>query len=96
VTTTPSGTSQDNITTADSSITNATYSSSAYNRDITWTVGLNDGNVTGGIRCFYFITGMGAYQCRIGATSGDATLPKDNTKVWTWVANLAWANATIP
>lgn len=96
VTSTPSGTSQDNIGSANSSVAAATYSSDTYNRDITWTVGLNDGNVTGGIRCFYFITGMGTFQCRIGATSGDATLDKDATKVWTWVCNLAWANATIP
>lgn len=96
VTSTPTGSSQDNIATTNSSAANATYSNGTYNRDITWTVGLNDGNVTGGIRCFYFITGMGSFQCRIGATSGDATVGKNNTKVWTWVSNLAWANATIP
>lgn len=96
VTATPTGSSQDNITDSASSAANATYSNGTYNRDITWTCALTDGNVSGGIRCFYYITGMGAFQVQLAATSGGATLSKDNTKVWTWVSNLAWANATIP
>lgn len=90
-TSTPTGTSTDAILTSGASISAATYSNGTYNRDVSLVVGLNEGNVTGGIKALMFYSGMGSYQIAF-----NNPVPKDNTKVWTFVTNLAWARATIP
>ena len=45
----------------------------------------------GGVGAMVFNTGLGSYQIAF-----DPVIPKDATKVWTFVSNLAWARATIP
>lgn len=91
VTSTPTGTSQDFLGTGGCSISAATYSNGTYNRNVTLTIGLSEGNTTGGIKALLFYTKFATYQI-----SFDTVVAKDNTKVMTFVTNLAWARATIP
>lgn len=87
----PSSPSGSAATSEHSSISAATYSTDTYARDVSLTIGLEDGNASGGVGAIRFHTGMGSYQM-----SFDPVVPKDSTKVWTFVQNLAWARATIP
>lgn len=91
VTSEPSNPSGSAATSADSSISAATYSSGTFTRNISLEIGLNDGNASGGVGAMRFHTGMGTYQIAF-----DPVVPKDATKVWTFVTNLLWARATIP
>lgn len=90
-TSTPTGSSQDGLNTSTSSVAAATYSNGTYARDVSLIVGLEDGNVTGGVKALMFYSGMGAYQVLF-----NNPVPKDATKVWTFVTNFAWTRATIP
>lgn len=90
VTANPSATLSGNITSSNSGAANATYNTGTYNRDVTYTLGLTAGNLTGGIKAYLFLTGFGGYQILL-----DAAIPKDATKVLTLVANIAWTRATI-
>lgn len=75
----------------DTSSSQDTYSNGTYNRDVQLIVGIDDGNVPGGVGSIEFWTGLGSYQM-----SFDPVVPKDATKVWTLTQNLAWTRATIP
>jgi len=86
VTSAPSG-SSDNIP---GTASYATYSAGTFSRDVTLTIGLTDANLTGGVGALLFGTGLGAYQM-----SFSPAVPKDATKVWTWVCNLAWTRASL-
>lgn len=88
----PTAGSSDNIQNTDGSSTSASsYSNGTYARNITLSIGLGDGNTSGGIKALMFYTQMGAYQI-----SFNPIVPKDNTKVWNFITNLAWSRATIP
>jgi hypothetical protein len=93
----PTGSSQDILAKGSgTTVSYETYSDDTFERDITFTMGLAEANVTGGIAAMHLRTGFGDYQISLAATSGGAPLPKDDTKVWTFVLNLAWTRATIP
>jgi hypothetical protein len=67
------------------------YSGGSYNRNITYNVGLSDGNVSGGIGAMQFFSTLGAYQILF-----DPVIAKDSSKVLDIVLNYAWTRATIP
>lgn len=67
------------------------YSGGSYSRNISYNVGLSDGNVSGGIGAMQFFSTLGAYQILFSPV-----IAKDATKVLDIVLNYAWARATIP
>jgi hypothetical protein len=92
VTSTPTGTSSDPIATSSGSAWSAaSYSNGTFTRDISLTIDPTDGNPTGGVKALMFFTGLGAYQIVF-----DPVVPKDASKQWVFVTNLAWTRATIP
>lgn len=81
ITSQPSG-----VTSPGNSIVAAAYSSNSKQQDGTATIGLNEGNLAGGIKSLLFATDLGAYQ-----TSFTPPIPKDNTKVLTLSFRFGWA-----
>ena len=80
---TPSGTS------GTLSITALAYSSGSYTRAATVSAGLNDYNLSGGIRSIWtyaYYSGIGSYQIQF-----DPAIPKDNTKVLSLTIQHSWA-----
>lgn len=80
----PSGTSGYNIT-----ATPLAYSSGSYARAATVSAGLNDGNLSGGIRSIVissYAGGASRYQIQF-----DPAIPKDNTKVLSLTIQHTWA-----
>lgn len=67
-------------------ITNAAYSNNSLVQDATLSWGLDQGNLTGGIKSIYYQTGVGVYQ-----TSFDPPIPKDNTMVLSIPFRVGWA-----
>lgn len=67
------------------------YSSTTYNKNITYTAGLNNANVTGGIGGAYFKTKYSQYQAIFVPV-----IPKNATKELSITLNYAWARAAIP
>lgn len=86
--TSPSGSA---ASTEHSSVSVGSYSTDSFTRDIILTIGLDDGNASGGVGAIRFHTGMGTYQM-----SFSPVVPKTNTKVWSFEQTLTWARATIP
>ena len=78
----PSGTSR-NL-----SVTNLAYSSGSYARAATVSAGLNDSNLSGGIRSILIFSyaGSGNYQIQF-----NPAIPKDNTKVLSLTIQHTWA-----
>ena len=73
------------------SVTTLAYSSGSYTRATTVSAGLNDSNLSGGIRSIlitsYFVgTGAGRYQIQF-----NPAIPKDNTKVLSLTIQHTWA-----
>lgn len=84
VTASPSGTSSNS-----SSLSLASYSSSSYYRDLTITYGLNNGNLAGGILATVFtMNSNSGQQYQMGF---DVAIPKDSTKILTFVHRFSWA-----
>ena len=79
---TPSGTS------GTLSATLLAYSSGSYTRATTVSAGLNDSNLSGGIRSILIssYSGVGSYQIQF-----DPAIPKDNTKVLSLTIQHSWA-----
>lgn len=71
------------------------YSPGSYSRDFGDTVGLDSGNNVGGIRTIAYELGSNATQ-HMGhmQTQFTPTIPKDNTKVFTFVCRHIWARGT--
>lgn len=67
-------------------ISNLAYANNSLQQDATLSWGLDQGNVSGGIRSVYYQTGVGAYQ-----TQFDPPIPKDNTKVLSVTFRVGWA-----
>ena len=79
----PSGTS------GSLSVTPLAYSSGSYTRAATVSAGLNQSNLSGGIRSILIrsaATGIGGYQIQF-----DPAIPKDDTKVLTLTIRHTWA-----
>lgn len=94
VTSEPSGGNNIGSGTTDVSISLESYTTDAFERDVTFEFGLNSMNATGtpdGCLCIMVHTALGAYQIAY-----NNVVPKDNTKVWHVPLNLAWARKTIP
>lgn len=76
-------------------ITNLEYSNNSLRQDATFNWGLDQGNVTGGIRSIYYQTGVGAYQTSftlpVARGDGSTTINKDNTKVLSIGFRVGWA-----
>ena len=89
----PSGASASAINS--SAINNLAYSNNSLRQDATITYGLDQGNLTGGIRSIYYQTSMGAYQTQFTRTTprldGTTTIDKDNTKVLSVSFRVGWA-----
>ena len=82
---TPSGTS------GALSVTPLAYSSGSYTRAVTVSAGLNDSNLSGGIRSILIYpsssnAGVGSYQIQF-----NPAIPKDNTKVLSLTIQHTWA-----
>lgn len=69
---------------------NNTYSAGTYTRGVGVTVGLGEGNLSGGVAGILAFTYMGAYQMLLASA-----IPKDNTKILTLNLDLSWTRATI-
>lgn len=85
ITASPSGTSADI-----SDCVSATYSNNSLQRTGTTTVGLSQGNLSGGIGALLIPTALGTYQ--IGFSP---PIPKDATKVLTLGLTLSWNRMVI-
>lgn len=76
-------------TNSSGTFTGNTYVNGTFYRDFTATFPINQGNLSGGIKCivFYWTSNGGmSFQCQFSAA-----IPKDNTKVLTLNIRLAWA-----
>lgn len=78
---TPSG-----VSSSTASIANTAYSNNSLRRDATLSWGLNDGNLSGGIKSILYQTSVGMYQ-----TSFTPAIPKDSTKVLSLGVRVGWA-----
>lgn len=65
---------------------NVAYVDGNYYKDITFSLGINDGNVSGGIKACSFQTCLGHYQA-----SFTPVLEKDNTKTLSLTFRVSWA-----
>lgn len=65
---------------------NVAYVDGNYYKDITFSLGINDGNVSGGIKACSFQTRLGHYQA-----SFTPVLEKDNTKTLSLTFRVSWA-----
>jgi hypothetical protein len=74
------------VATYNASISNLAYSNNSLYQDATLNWGLDQGNVSGGIRSVRYQTGAGCYQ-----TQFDPPIPKDNTKVLAVSFRVGWA-----
>jgi hypothetical protein len=83
------------LTNADASTEKASYSVDTFNRDLTLIMGLNSANIVGGIAALQIYFGLGEYQWTLDKTTGGGPVLKDNTKVWVYNTNMAWARAVI-
>lgn len=81
ITAAPSGQSAFNA-----SINNLAYSNNSLRQDATLSWGLDQGNVSGGIRSVYYQTSVGAYQ-----TQFDPPIPKTNVDVVSVSFRVGWA-----
>jgi hypothetical protein len=81
VTGTPSGTT---ASTSNATVLDA-YANNSYERTGTITIGLNDCNVTGGIKSMVFGTNYICYQMEFSSK-----IPKDATKVMTLSGKATW------
>jgi hypothetical protein len=92
VTSTPTGGSTNVVSQSDGSAWSAaSYSNGTFARDVSLTIDPSDANTTGGVKALMFYTGLGTYQILF-----DPIIPKDASKQWVFVTNLAWTRATIP
>lgn len=88
ITSTPSGT---NVNIGNGVM--SAYSNNSLERAATWTAGLAQGNVAGGIKSissFWSTSQIAGFQCEF-----TPVIPKDNTKVLTLAFKVAWARRTI-
>jgi hypothetical protein len=74
----------------------STYSTDSFTMDTTWSFGLTDANVSGGVVTLLISTGQGAYQLSFDLSSGSGGVPKDGTKVASYTHTIAWGRASIP
>jgi hypothetical protein len=79
----PSGTSGNTV----ASQTNAAYGNNNLYRDTTITWGLNDGNLSGGIKS----VSVGLFTCAQFQVQFNPVLDKTSVKVLTLTIRLAWA-----
>lgn len=69
--------------------TYSTYTAGTFYRDLAIYWDLNNGNVTGGIRCIYLDAGS-RWQIQYSKTSDSSAIPKDATKRLTLNVRLSW------
>jgi hypothetical protein len=81
ITSSPSGTSLGSL-----SISNASYSNNSLERAGTMALGLNQGNLSGGIRSWSFATSVGSYQMQF-----TPAIAKNNTRTLSLTAKVSWA-----
>jgi hypothetical protein len=74
--------------------TNEAYFAASLRQDSVFSWGLDQGNVTGGIRSVYYQTSVGAYQTQFTLPTprgdGTVTIPKDNNKVLSISFRVGW------
>jgi hypothetical protein len=66
--------------------TNSTYVSNSFQRNGTLALGLNEGNIAGGIKCLGFQTLIGGFQVQF-----TPNIMKDATKLLTFNLRVSWA-----
>lgn len=69
--------------------TYSTYTAGTFYRDLAIYWDLNNGNVTGGIRCIYLDAGS-RWQIQYSKTSDSSAIPKDATKRLTLNVRFSW------
>jgi hypothetical protein len=74
-----------------SAFSTGTYSADSFTQNVTFSGGLNDGNLTGGIGVFRLRTNLGHIQFSL-----IPVLAKDNTKVFDITLNYVWGPVVIP
>ena len=67
-----------------------TYVNSSYTNSMDYQLGLDEGNLTGGIAGFTGFSTLGAYQWTI-----DGAVPKDNTKIMNWGFQQTWTRHAL-
>jgi hypothetical protein len=82
--TAPSGSYADNA-----AETYSAYTAGTFYKDLAIYWDLNNGNVSGGIRCIYISAGS-VWQIRYSKTSDSSAIPKDATKRLTLNIRLSW------
>jgi len=75
-------------------ISNQAYSNNSLRQDAILSWGLDQGNVTGGIRSVFYQTSVGAYQTQFTLPTpredGTVTIPKDSNKVLSISFRVGW------
>ena len=72
-----------------SSATYSAYTAGTFYKDLAIYWDLNDGNVSGGIRCIYISAGS-VWQIQYSKTSDSSAIPKDATKRLTLNVRISW------
>jgi hypothetical protein len=89
ITTSPSGSFAEGPNPS-TGVVNSAYVNNSYQRDMTITYGLNEGNLGAGIRSLRFTTTGGGFQIQFDNQSAGETIPKDATKQLVLDYRLSW------
>ncbi|WP_444931501.1 hypothetical protein ACJJIF_06915 [Microbulbifer sp. SSSA002] len=88
----PAGTAK---SVANGSVTPAGYVQGSYQLTLEIEFGLNNGNLSDGIRSLLFATGWGLWQMEFSEQGTGDTIPKDDQKKLTFNITHSWGRATI-
>lgn len=71
-------------------ITAASYVPGSYERKFTFTAGLTQANIAGGVRCGLFPMGIGMFQIQFGLQADDSKIPKTSDGILSMVIKHSW------